>query len=386
MIMIQTITSRKNMNKHNIPYENLKKLNEPFFNEYKKAFEKVLESGRFILGDEVTAFEEEYSKFNEVNHTVGLASGLDALVLALKAFEFPQNSEVIVPANTYIATILSIMNNGLVPVLVEPDINTYNIDPEKIEAAITSKTKAILVVHLYGKPCKMDRIEEICTQYNLKLFEDCAQAHGARFKNKMIGTFGDCNAFSFYPTKNLGALGDAGAITTNSAELHDKILYLRNYGSKIKYHNEYIGFNSRLDEIQAAFLRIKLRNLNQINEHKRFLASAYFERLQELAKKEKIVLPVKENDSFDVYHIFNIRTSKRDNLKSYLQEKGIGTEIHYPIPPHRQKALAHVFDRKRFPLSELIHETTLSLPISFFHTEKDVDQVCMDITNFFKEN
>ncbi len=360
-----------------IEYENLGQLNRPFFDEFEKSFHNSLISGWYVLGKNVENFENEFATFCGSKFCMGVASGLDALILGLKAFDFEPDSEVIVPSNTYIATILSIMHTGLKPVLVEPDISTYNIDPSKIEEKITSKTKAILVVHLYGKVCEMDKIKAICEKFNLKLLEDCAQAHGAKFKNQQAGTFGHFGCFSYYPTKNLGAIGDAGSITTDDAKLKDKIKKLRNYGSSVKYVNELIGFNSRLDEIQAGFLSIKLKKLNEINSHKRFLAAIYLESL-----KDDFIKPIAHRDYFDVYHIFNIRHPKRDALKGYLLKNEIKTEIHYPIAPHKQEAMKGVFGNELFPISEEIHQTTLSLPISYFHTERDVRKV-IDVMNKF---
>lgn len=360
-----------------IEYENLRRLNAPFFEEYTKIFNTVLQSGWYILGEHVKKFEEEFATYNNSSHCVGVASGLDAITLSLAAFNFERNSEVIVPSNTYIATILSVLQNQLKPVLVEPDIATYNIDPKKIEASITSRTKAIVVVHLYGKACDMTPILELCKKYNLKLIEDCAQSHGATYKSQKTGTFGDFGAFSFYPTKNLGALGDAGAIVCNDADLDKKIRRLRNYGSDVKYYNEVVGYNSRLDEVQAAFLSIKLKKLDRINTHKRNLASLYLNEL-----KSDFIKPVVDSDYFDVYHIFNIRHQKRDALKAYLLENQIKTEIHYPVSPSRQKALNGLLDNYDFPISEEIHRTTLSLPISYFHTEEDVSRV-VEVMNKF---
>jgi len=359
-----------------IEYENLKKLNQPFFESYKKIFEKTLESGWYILGENVSAFEKEFAAFTNVKNCVGVASGLDALDLALRCFEFPKGSEIIVPSNTYIATILAIIQNGLKPVLVEPNINTYNIDPNKIEERITEKTKGIMLVHLYGKCCDMDAILKLSKTYNLKVIEDCAQSHGAKFKKGVTGSFGDFGAHSFYPTKNLGALGDAGAVTTNNFELSEKIRALRNYGSKVKYRNDYVGCNSRLDEVQAGFLSIKLKKINKIIEHKRKLAKLYLENL-----KTDFIKPVVENDYYDVYHIFNIRHPRRNELKEFLLKNEIKTEIHYPIAPHKQKALQGIIDGE-YPISDEIHETTLSLPISYFHTEDDIFRVIECLNSF----
>lgn len=359
-----------------IEYENLYKSNLVFINELKKSFDETLNSGWFILGKKVNQFEIDFSHYYNVNHCIGVASGLDALILALKSFNFEKDSEVLVPSNTYIATILSILQAGLIPILVEPSIKTYNIDPNKIEEKITAKTKAMMIVHLYGKSCQMDRILDICSRYNLKLIEDCAQSHGAKYKNKLTGTFGEFGAFSFYPTKNLGALGDAGALITNNDHLASTIKRLRNYGSDKKYTNELIGYNSRLDELQAGFLSVKLKLLDQINLHKRKLAKIYIENL-----KDEFIKPAIEKDQYDVYHIFNIRHSKRDRLKEFLLKNGIQTEIHYPIPPHNQKALLNII-KGSYPISEEIHNTTLSLPCSFGHTEDDIYKILEVLNNF----
>lgn len=360
-----------------IEYENLRLTNEKLFDKYKEFFDKFLQSGWFVLGEEVSKFEEEFAKFNNTKHCIGVASGLDALILAIDAFDFPKDSEIIVPANTYIATILAIVRNGFKPVLVEPDIATYNIDPNKIEEKITKNTKAILVVHLYGKSCDMDSIVSIAQKYDLKIIEDVAQAHGAKYKGKIVGSFG-VGCFSFYPTKNLGALGDAGAITTDNEELAKKFKSLRNYGSSTKYYNDILGYNSRLDELQAGFLSIKLQILDEITNHKRELAKIYLENLNDM-----FVKPVVNEDYFDVYHIFNIRHSKRDQLKSYLLEKGIKTEIHYPLVPHKQKAMQGLIEGE-YPISDEIHNTTLSLPISYFHTKEDVIRVCEVMNGWIK--
>ena len=360
-----------------IDYENLGKVNQPFFEDYRKAFDAVLKSGWYILGNAVKNFEQEYAAFCGTSHCTGVGNGLDALILSLNAFNFEPGSEVIVPSNTYIATILSIVHNRLQPVLVEPDIHTYNIDPEKIEAQITTKTKAIMVVHLYGKMCEMDKINAIAAKHALKVIEDCAQAHGAAFKNIKAGNWGDYGAHSFYPTKNLGAIADAGGITCNSADLNDKVITLRNYGSKIKYYNEVVGFNSRLDEIQAAFLSIKLKKIDAINEHKRMLAGMYAQSL-----KNDFIKPVVHPDYTDVFHIYNIRHPKRDALKAYLLKNDIKTEIHYPVAPNKQLAMKGILDHAVTPIAEEIHQTTLSLPVSYYHTTDDVSRV-IELMNKF---
>lgn len=352
-----------------IEYENLYKSNQIFFDEYKEEFETFLQNGWFILGENVEKFEKEFATFVGTKHCIGVASGLDAMILALDALGLEKDSEVIVPSNTYIATILAVIRAGLKPILVEPNLQSYNIDPQKIEEKITAKTKAILVVHLYGKACDMQRIQTICQKHQLFLLEDCAQAHYAKFQNQQVGTFG-IGCFSFYPTKNLGALGDGGAITTDNEELANKLKALRNYGSQQKYINRYLGYNSRLDEIQASFLRKKLKLLPKITEHKRELASLYLQGIS----SEKYILPQVHQDFFDVYHIFNIRHPHRDKLKDYLLSQGIMSEIHYPIPPHKQEAMRGILCGE-YPLSQEIHATTLSLPIALFHTKEDILQI-----------
>lgn len=352
-----------------IEYENLAKSNQIFFDSYQRDFRAFLEKGWFVLGENVQAFEQEFADFVGVAHCVGVASGLDALILAIDALDLPKGSEILVPSNTYIATIIAIIRNGLKPVMVEPDIQTYNINPHNIKQHITSKTKAMLVVHLYGKPCEMDSLTMLCKEYNLHLIEDCAQAHGAKFNGKNVGSFG-IGCFSFYPTKNLGALGDAGAITTNDPNLYEKLQALRNYGSHIKYINKYCGYNSRLDEIQAYFLRKKLSHLPQITQHKRMLADIYLRELDTQA----FICPKVEDRCFDVYHIFNIRHSRRDELKAYLQAAGIQSEIHYPLPPHKQEGM-RAYLSGFYPISEEIHATTLSLPIALFHTKEEIAYV-----------
>ncbi len=338
---------------------------------------EVLNSGQFILGKQVKEFEDSFAAYCGSQFCIGVGNGLDALTIALKSFSFEYGAEVLVPSNTYIATILAILNANLTPVLVEPDILTYTIDPLRLEEAVTKKTVAVVVVHLYGKCCDMDGVLKIASKFKLKVIEDCAQAHGAKFRNKMAGSFGDFGAFSFYPTKNLGALGDAGCLITNDESLNAMSGMLRNYGSSRKYYNEVAGINSRLDELQAAFLSIKLKSLNSINEHKRKLASIYTNEL-----KQDFIKPVTDEDFYDVYHIYIIRHPKRDQLREYLLRHEIGTEIHYPIPPHQQKALSKMFGKERFPLSEEIHATTLSLPISFIHSESDVRKV-VEVMNKF---
>ncbi|MFI5153335.1 MAG: DegT/DnrJ/EryC1/StrS family aminotransferase [Chitinophagales bacterium] len=358
-----------------IEYENLAKLNAPFFQEYGKSFDAVLKSGWYILGKAVKQFEQEFATYCQTDFCCGVANGLDALIISLNAFQFKKGDEVIVPSNTYIATILAIIHNGLRPVLVEPDISTYNIDPKKIEENISPRTRAIVAVHLYGKLCEMETIMKIARKHRLKVIEDCAQAHGAQFMEKKAGSFGDFGAFSFYPTKNLGALADAGAITTNNAGSQHAVSILRNYGSEKKYYNSLVGYNSRLDEIQAAFLSVKLKRLDEINEHKRKLAGLYLKEL-----KDDFVKPVVHPGYVDVYHIFNIRHPQREKLREYLMKNEIQTEIHYPVAPNKQVAMRGIIDNQDTPIAKEIHETTLSLPISFFHSVADIEQVieCMN--------
>lgn len=344
-----------------IEYENLQKVNKEFESEFLKSFQEFLSSGRYVLGEKVIEFEAKFASFVGTKNCVGVSNGLDALRLAIEAYSFDSNSEIIVPSNTYIATILAILQAGLKPVLVEPDIETYNIGD--FEKAITSKTVAVMPVHLYGRPCDMKAIRAM--GQDLKIIEDCAQAHGAG-----VGLAVGC--YSFYPTKNLGCLGDAGAITLDDDDLATRLKSLRNYGRVAKYENAIVGWNNRMDEIQAAFLLIKLARLNEIVLHKRKLARIYDENLKHVIKPK----PHPEH----VYHIYNIRCSSRDDLKRYLSERGVETEIHYPIAPHKQKAL--MFLGGDFPISDEIHATTLSLPISYCHTTEQIYRV-VDIVNSF---
>lgn len=359
-----------------VEYESLAKFNKPFMDEFNQVFDRFARKGWYIMGDELKQFEIEFAQYSEIPHCVGVGNGLDAMILALRALNFPDGSEVIVPSNTYIAAILAVLQLRLKPVLVEPDLKTYNIDPNRIEEKITSKTKAILPVHLYGKSCEMDKIMAIARKHDLRVIEDCAQAHGARFNGQQVGSFGDFGAYSFYPTKNLGALGDAGAVTCHKPEYAQAIRTLRNYGSEKKYYNREIGYNSRLDELQAAILRVKLRKLDDINNHKRSLAKIYFENI-----KGPYVLPLRQDAAHDVFHIFNIRTPKRDALKKFLAENGVGSDVHYPVAPHHQEAMRGILDGS-YPISEEIHRTTLSLPISYFHTPEDVHHVCSVLNRF----
>ncbi|MEL1248121.1 DegT/DnrJ/EryC1/StrS family aminotransferase [Flavobacterium helocola] len=347
-----------------IHFLNLRKLNQPFEVAFQKKMKQFLDGGWYILGNEVKQFETDFASYCGTKHCIGVGNGLDALVLIFKAYihfgKLEKGDEVIVPANTYIASILAVLQADLVPVLVEPRLETYNINPEEIEAKITSKTKAILPVHLYGQLCEMKAINEIAQKHNLLVIEDAAQAHGSQFsENEKAGNLSNAAAFSFYPGKNLGALGDAGAITTNDDELAEVLFSMRNYGSKVKYENEIIGVNSRLDELQAAFLNIKLKQLDSENEFRRSMAKRYLSEI----KNEKIIMPSCDLSQNHVFHLFVIRTSNRLELQNFLKENGIETMIHYPIPPHKQKALSN-WNNLSFPITEKIHDEVLSIPLN----------------------
>jgi dTDP-4-amino-4,6-dideoxygalactose transaminase len=357
-----------------IEYENLKKLNAPFFAEFKQSFSEFLDSGWYILGEQVNKFEQEFATFCGAQYSIGVASGLDALKISLMALNLPKDSEVLTPANSYIATVLAITNAGLKPVLVEPCKLTGNIDASKITAAITNKTKAIMLVHLYGAACDMRPILEIAKEYNLKIVEDCAQAHGAKYHGQHVGTFAEFGAFSFYPTKNLGALGDGGAITTNDESLYKKCKMLRNYGESKKYTNNVKGINSRLDEVQAAFLRIKLKKLDELCKHKQALAKIYYKNLD-----DQYIVPEYDKQAASTYHIYPIRNKNRDKLKEYLLDNNIQSNIHYPTPVYKQEAFTDYFNIN-FPISDNWHNCELSLPISGIHTENDIHQV-VDVLN-----
>lgn len=360
-----------------IKFLDLHKINQRFKSEIDLAIREVLESGWYLLGEKNKAFEENFAKYCETKFSIGCANGLDALHLAIRAYDFPKDSEIIVPANTYIASILAISNCGLKPILVEPNLETYNIDADLIEAKITEKTKAIVVVHLYGQAVEMEKIWELAKKYNLKIIEDSAQAHGAIYQGKKVGNLGDIGCFSFYPGKNLGALGDGGSITTNDEEVAIKIRAIANYGSLIKYENIYKGLNSRLDEIQAAILDLKLQFLDADNQQRREIAKIYRENI----KNEKIVLPKPYKEESHVWHLFVIRTKDRDKLQEYLKIKGIQTLIHYPIPPHKQKAYAE-WNHLSFPITEQIHREVLSLPISPVMSKEEAFCVVQALNEF----
>jgi len=354
-----------------IKFLDLKKVNDAHGEEISAAIQRVLDSGWYLLGEEVSSFEREFADYCGTKHCLGVANGLDALILILMAYRelgvMEEGDGVIVPANTYIASILAISRAGLKPILVEPDERTYNIDPNLVEAAITEKTKAIMAVHLYGQCADMDRICAIAKKHGLKVIEDAAQAHGATYRGVKTGALGDAAGFSFYPGKNLGALGDGGAVTTHDGQLAEVITALRNYGSHEKYHNKYKGMNSRLDEIQAAVLRVKLKTLDEDTEKRRKVAEAYLSGLDYAlgckSQSSGLILPYVADYGTPAWHLFVVRTSKRDELAEHLKEEGIQTVIHYPVPPHRQPAYPELGGQS-FPLTEAIHREVLSLPIS----------------------
>ncbi|MFJ7825271.1 DegT/DnrJ/EryC1/StrS family aminotransferase [Psychrobacillus sp. NPDC096623] len=361
-----------------IPFLDLKKINEQYSSELNIAAKRVINSGWYILGSEIEQFEKEFAKYCGTQFCIGVSNGLDALKLILQAYNIGPGDEVIVPSNTYIATILAISEVGATPILVEPSLDNYLIDPTLIEEKITKSTRAIITVHLYGLVDSMDKICEIAQNHNLKVIEDAAQAHGAKYREKRTGNLGDAAGFSFYPGKNLGALGDAGAITTNDASLDQRLRALRNYGSHIKYENLYKGNNHRLDEIQAAFLRAKLPFLDRDNEKRREIAKAYLLGI----KNPLITLPSYPIDwEQAVWHVFVIRTGERNRLQKYLQEKGIQTIIHYPIPPHQQKAYNDISEMK-LPISEQIHSEVLSLPLSQVQTIEETNEIIKALNNF----
>lgn len=372
-----------------IKFLDLKKINAQYTDELKQAAIKVVDSGWYLLGEQVKQFEINLANYIGVKHAIGVANGLDALRLILKAYIeigiMQEGDEVIVPANTYIASILAITDNRLIPVLVEPDVHTYNLDISLIEKQITPRTRAIMVVHLYGQVCWSEKLEKIAKKHNLKIIEDNAQAIGAEWGGRKTGSLGDAAGFSFYPGKNLGALGDSGSVTTNDDNLAETVRALANYGSKVKYLNEYQGLNSRLDEIQAAFLNVKLKYLDKENQLRREIAQYYLDNITNPA----IILPIQTYDSEQqtinnlahVWHLFVIRTTERDNLQKHLIEHGVQTLIHYPIPPHKQMAYK-AWDNLELPITEKIHEEVLSLPISSVMSDGEVKKVIKVINSF----
>ena len=365
-----------------IHFLNLKKLNQPFETAFEKKMKQFLEGGWYVLGNEVKLFEIDFATYCGTKHCIGVGNGLDALVLIFKAYihlgKLQKGDEVIVPANTYIASILAVLQADLIPVLVEPRLETFNINPEEIEAKITSKTKAILPVHLYGQLAEMKAINEIAQKHNLLVIEDAAQAHGSQFsENEKAGNLSHAAGFSFYPGKNLGALGDAGAITTNDDALAEVLFSMRNYGSKVKYENEIIGVNSRLDELQAAFLNIKLKQLDSENEFRRSMAKRYLSEI----KNDKIIMPSWDLSQNHVFHLFVIRTSNRTDLQNYLKENGVETMIHYPIPPHKQKAM-ECWNLLEFPITEKIHNEVLSIPLNSGLKASEIQHIITTLNNY----
>ena len=362
-----------------VPFSSFRPLEKKLNTELHEAFERVLSNSWYIRGEEDSLFEKEFANYVGTEYCVGTGNGLDSLVLALKALGIGEGDEVIVPSNTFIASVLAISYVNAVPVLVEPDIQTYNINPDEIESHITSRTKAILAVHLYGQPCKIDKILSIAKQYGLFVIEDCAQSHGALYNGQMVGSFGDIAGFSFYPGKNLGALGDAGAVSTNDEELAEKVKALGNYGSDQKYHHVYLGQNSRLDEMQAAFLRVKLAYMNEINEDRRRIANIYLKNIN----NKQVILPYTIEGAEPVWHIFSIRCEERDKLESFLTDNGISVMRHYPIPIHLQKCYEGLGKKKGdYPIAETISETQLSLPIYYGMTDDEINYVVETINCF----
>lgn len=361
-----------------VKFLDLRKINERFRVEMDEATKRVMDSGWYLLGMEVEKFEHEFAAYCGVKHAVGVANGLDALKLIVKAYGIGPGDEIIAPANTYIASLIAISSNGAKPVLVEPDESSCLINPELIEKSITPKTRAIMVVHLYGQACDMDCINAIAKKHGLFVLEDCAQAHGAKFGNLRVGNLGDAAGFSFYPGKNLGCLGDGGAVTTNDDQIASKVRALRNYGSDVKYHFPYRGTNSRLDEIQAAWLSVKLPYLDDDNQRRREIALQYLTRI----KNPLVRLPSAPCLSERmVWHVFTVFSEKRDMLQKYLSDHGIQTVIHYPIPPHRQPAYTE-WHEMSLPITERIHNTILSLPISPVMTAEEVEIVIDTVNNF----
>lgn len=362
-----------------VPFVSFQPMERELDKELRAAFERVYARSWYIGGDEDKAFEMDFAKYCNVDYCVGTGNGLDALFLALKALGIKAGDEVIVPSNTYIATALAVTYVGATPVFVEPDIRTFNIDPSKIEENITDKTKAIMPVHLYGQPCDMDSIMKIAKKNNLYVVEDCAQAHGAVYKGRKIGSFGDAAGFSFYPGKNLGALGDAGAMVTNNKNIADKVRALGNYGSDYKYHHIYKGNNSRLDELQAAFLSAKLPHLERMNKERRRIAHRY---LTEISNPE-ICLPYTIPDVEPVWHVFAIRCKRRDELEKYMSDNSIGTNKHYPISIHLQECYSDLgIERGSLPIAEEISVTELSLPMYYGMTEGQIGYVIDTINRF----
>ena len=363
----------------NVPFVTFKPLETELDKELRGAFERVYARSWYVEGVEDEAFEKAFAKYCDSVYCTGVGNGLDALFLSLKALGVIKGDEIIVPSNTYIATALAVTYSGATPIFVEPDIRTFNIDPNKIEQKVTKKTKAIMPVHLYGQACDMDPIMEIARKYNLYVVEDCAQAHGATYKGKKVGSFGDAAGFSFYPGKNLGALGDAGAMVTNNEELAKKVHALGNYGSDYKYHHIYQGNNSRLDELQAAFLAAKLPQLDKVNENRRKIAAKYLAGIH----NSEVILPFVPEYANPVWHIFGIRCKRRDELEKWLNDSGVSTNKHYPIPMHLQECYKDLgFKKGDFPIAEEISETELSIPMYYGMTDDEIQYVVRKINEF----
>lgn len=367
-----------------ISFLDLKAINASYKTEFAKVYNDLIDSGWYILGEQVSTFEKEFASFCGTKYCIGVANGLDALILILEGYKelqlLKEGDEVIVPSNTYIASILAVSKAGLTPVLVEPRIEDYLIDAGRIEEKITAKTKAILPVHLYGQLCDMQAINSIADKYNLLVIEDSAQSHGAIQKGKRSGNLSHASGFSFYPGKNLGALGDGGAITTNNDALADAIKALRNYGSHIKYQNLYKGINSRLDELQAAFLRVKLRDLDRTNQQRKSVARRYLDEMQ----NPNVILPRVNDMDGHVWHVFVVRVKERNKFQTYLSDNGVQTVIHYPVPPHKQPAYKE-WNRHSYPVSEKIHEEVISLPMSPMLTPDEITKLVNLVTAYGKK-
>jgi dTDP-4-amino-4,6-dideoxygalactose transaminase len=359
-----------------IPFNNLKLEYKKSKKSYNKAIQGVLNKGEFILGEEVKKFEDSFAKYIGTKYCVGMNSGLDALSLSIRSMGYSEGDEIIVPSNTYIASIISITENQLTPILVEPDVY-FNIDPEKIISKITNKTRAIMVVHLYGQSAQMDKIQAICEEYKLMIIEDCAQSHGSKFNGQMTGTFGIVGCFSFYPTKNLGAFGDGGAVCTNDYDLFMKLKMLRNYGSIVKYKNEIVGVNSRLDEIQAAILNVKLHHIDKLINHRDKIAKLYLSRIY----NDLVQLPIVNSLATHVWHLFVVRVDDQYKFIKYLEKNGILTGIHYPVPPHLSNAYKGVLNVDT-NMTELISKTVVSLPIFDWMPLKEVNKVISVINRY----
>ena len=360
-----------------IPFVSLEPLQLEIESEITKKFSEVFRKANYINGENVDKFERDFAKFCGVKNCIGCGNGLEAIELALRGFDIGNGDEVIVCSHTFIASALAISRAGATPVLVEPEMDYYLIDPEKIEAKITKKTKAIIAVQLYGQSCDMDKINKIAKKHNLIVIEDAAQSHGALYKGKRVGSLADAAAFSFYPGKNLGALGDGGAVVVNNDKIAEKIRKLANYGASVRYHHDFKGMNSRLDEIQACFLDVKLKTLDHVNEDRRRIAKAYLNGI----KNPKIILPKIAEYNEHVWHLFVVRTERRDDFKSYLEEKGISTNIHYPIPIHKQKAYPE-FNNLDLPNAEELGNTVISLPLFYGMSEEDVNYVIRIVNEF----